>query len=72
MPNTTPTYNDEIDLLSLMETVWKGKWKIASIVAASLLSIFVFNIFKPNKNFITTTEIKPITSSKFDKYRMFN
>ena len=72
MSNTTPTYNDEIDLLSLMETVWKGKWKIASIVAASLLSVFVFNIVKPNKNFITTTEIKPITSSEFDKYRMFN
>ena len=72
MSNTTPTYNDEIDLLSLMETVWKGKWKIASIVGASLLSVFVFNIVKPNKNFITTTEIKPITSSEFDKYRIFN
>lgn len=72
MSNTTPTYNDEIDLLSLMETVWKGKWKIAFIVAASLLSVFVFNIVKPNKSFITTTEIKPITSPEFDKYRMFN
>ena len=72
MSNNTPTYNDEIDLLSLLETVWKGKWIIVSIVAASLLSVFVFNIFKPNQNFITTTEIKPITSSEFDKYRMFN
>ena len=25
-------YDDEIDLLSLIETIWDGKWKIAFIV----------------------------------------
>ena len=66
------TYNDEIDLLSLIQTIWDSKWKIASIIAASLLSVFGFNIVKPNTSFTTTTEIKPITSFEFDKYSLFN
>ena len=66
------TYDDEIDLLSLIQTVWEGKWKIASIIAVSLLSVFGFNIVKSNTTFTTSTDIKPITSSEFDKYRLFN
>jgi chain length determinant protein (polysaccharide antigen chain regulator) len=64
--------DDEIDLLSLFQTIWEGKWKIASIIAISLLSVFGFNIVKPNTTFIAQTEIKPITSFEFDKYRLFN
>ena len=65
-------YEDEIDLLEWILTIWDGKWKIASIVAVSLLSVFGFNIVKPNTTFIAQTEIKPITSYEFDKYRLFN
>ncbi|MDB4239105.1 Wzz/FepE/Etk N-terminal domain-containing protein [Alphaproteobacteria bacterium] len=65
-------YDDEIDLLSLFETIWDGKWKIAFIVAVSLLSVFGFNIVKPNTTFTATTKIKPITSGEFDKYILFN
>lgn len=64
--------DDEIDLLSLIKTIWEGKWKIASIMVVSLLSVFGFNIVKPNTTFIAQTEIKPITSFEFDKYRLFN
>jgi len=71
MSNVPPKYDDEIDLLSLIETVWDGKWIIASIVTVSLLSVFGFNIVKPN-TFIASTEIKPITSNEFDKYSLFN
>ena len=64
--------DDEIDLLSLFQTIWEGKWKIVSIMAISLLSVFGFNIIKPNTTFNAQTEIKPITSFEFDKYRLFN
>jgi LPS O-antigen subunit length determinant protein (WzzB/FepE family) len=43
--------DDEIDLLSLFQTIWEGKWKIASIMAISLLSVFGFNTVLPKYNF---------------------
>ena len=64
--------NDEIDLLELFQTIWDGKWKIVSIMAVSLLSVFAFNTVLPNKTFNAQTEIKPITSFELDKYRLFN
>ena len=71
MSNVSPKYY-EIDLLSLIKTVWNGKWKIVFIMSVSLLSVFGFNIVKPNTIFTTTTEIKPITSFELDKYSLFN
>ena len=65
-------YDDEIDLLSLFETIWDGKWKIVFIVAVSLLLVLGFNIVKPKTTFTASTEIKPITSIEFDKYILFN
>ena len=41
-------------------------------MAFSLLSVFGFNIVKPNTTFTATTYIKPITSFEFDKYSLFN
>ncbi len=72
LPVSDRIYDDEIDLLSLLETIWDGKWKIASIIAFALLSVFGFNIFMPNTTFTATTDIKPITSFEFDKYSLFN
>ena len=37
MPENIKEYDDEIDLLSLIKTIWEGKWKIASIMVVSLL-----------------------------------
>ena len=65
-------YDDEIDLLSLFETIWDGKWKIVFIVAVSLLLVLGFSIVKPKSTFTATTVIKPITSDEFDKYILFN
>ena len=72
MSNFPSTYDDEIDLLSLIQTIWDRKWKIAFIIAFSLLSVFGFNISIPNKTFFASTEIKPITSFEFDRYSLFN
>ena len=65
-------YDDEIDLIKWIQTIWDGKWKIAFIIAVSLLLVFGFNIVKPNTTFTASSEIKPITSFEFDKYRLFN
>ena len=66
------SYDDEIDLLEWFQTIWEGKWKILSIMAISLLSVFGFNTVLPNTTFIAQTDIKPITSFELDKYRLFN
>ena len=65
-------YDDEIDLLSLFQTLWDGKWKIVSIIAVLLLSVLGFTIINPNITFIATTEIKPIASFEIDNYALFN
>ena len=72
LPVSDRIYDDEIDLLNLIQTVWDGKWKIASIIVVSLLLVFGFNIVKPNTTFTSSTEIKPITSYEFDRYSLFN
>ena len=72
MAENIKEYDDEIDLLSLFQTIWEGKWKIASIMAVSLLSVFGFNTVLPNTTFNAQTEIKPLTTYELDKYRLFN
>ena len=72
MPENIKEYEDEIDLLEWFQTIWEGKWKIASIMVVFLSSVFGFNTVIPNTTFIAQTEIKPITSFEFDKYRLFN
>ena len=42
MSNNDTAFDDEIDLLEWLQTIWEGKWKIASIMAISLLSVFGF------------------------------
>ena len=60
-----------IDLLEWIQIIWDVKWKIVSILAVSLLSVFGFNIINPDTTFIAQTEIKPITSFQLDKYMLF-
>ena len=36
-PQSTPSYDDEIDLFQLFETIWDGKWLIAAITALSVV-----------------------------------
>ena len=66
------SYNDEIDLLKLLETMWNGKWIILTSILIPFLIVFGFNKFFPNKNFQANSEIKPITSSENDQYTPYN
>ena len=72
MPNVSPTYDYEIDLIEWIVTIWDGKWKIISIIVFSLLSVFGLNIVNPQTTFSAKTDIKSITSDEFDKYSLFN
>ena len=72
MSEVRPTYDDELDLVELAQTVWEGKWKIVAVVAFSVLSVFGYQTFQPQPNFEASTEIKPITSVEAERYRQSN
>ena len=65
------TYNDEIDISDIILNLWKNKIKIIGITTAFLILGFLyFNSF--NKNFIATTNIKPISTFENDEYKLYN
>ena len=71
MSDVPSIHDDEVDLISLIQTVWDGRWKIVCIMAVCLLSIFGYDIIS-KKTFTASTEIKPITSFKMVEYSLFN
>ena len=71
MSDLQKNYDDEIDLLDLIKTVWDAKWKIALFIIAGIFIAFGYNITKV-KNVIATTEIRPIKNFEADKYKLLN
>ena len=71
MSDLQKKYDNEIDLLDLIQTIWDGKLKIMLFMILGILIAFGYGI-KKVRNFIVTTEIRPITSFEEDKYRLFN
>ena len=72
MSEVRPTYDDEVDLVEIFETLWNGKWKIVGVVIFSVLSVFGYQTNQPQPNFEASTEIKPITSVEAERYRQSN
>jgi LPS O-antigen subunit length determinant protein (WzzB/FepE family) len=72
MDEVKPTYDDEIDLIGILKTLWNGKWKIIGFVVVSLLGVFGYQTYQPPPTFILTIEIKPITSVETQRYQAFN
>ena len=72
MSKSRSSYDDELDLVEIFETLWHSKWLIASAVVFSLLSVFVYQFYQPQPNFIATTNIKPIDFIEEEKYQHFN
>ena len=65
------TYNDEIDISDIILNLWENKIKIIGITTAFLILGFLyFNSLA--KNFIATTNIKPISTFEADKYKLYN
>src|SRR5210317_2186321 len=68
---TKKTYNDEIDISDIILNLWENKIKIIGITTAFLILGFLyFNSLA--KNFIATTNIKPISTFESDKYKLYN
>ena len=63
--------NQEFDLIELMYTVWKGKWKIAAAVVILFIAMISYQSNQKN-NFTAITEIKPISSLLLKKYSTLN
>ena len=62
---------NEINLIELMQTIWKGKWKIAAAVVISFIVAISYQSSQ-TKNFTAITEIKPENSSAINKYIVLN
>ena len=73
MKKNSQVNNEEINLIELMYTLWKGKWKIAVAVVISLIAATVIS-YQPTKikNFTAITEIKPIGNLEVNKFFEFN
>ena len=71
MSEVGPTYDDEIDLFELFETLWDGKWKIIATTFVAAVIGFVFSIVKPN-SFEVSTPIQTAKSSVFLPYTLLN
>mgnify|MGYP002855154510 CR=1 FL=1 len=71
MSEVSPTYDDEIDLIELFETLWEGKWKIIGTTFVAAVVGVVFNVVKPN-SFEVSTPIQTAKSSVFLPYISFN
>jgi LPS O-antigen subunit length determinant protein (WzzB/FepE family) len=73
MAKNSQINSDEINLIELMYTVWKGKWKIAAAVVISFIVMISYGSIQTQKNnFTATTEIKPISTFDINKYSTFN
>lgn len=64
--------DDEIDLMELIQTIWNGKLRIASIIAACVFGVLGVYFIQPPPMFVATTEIKPITSVEAELYNESN
>ena len=70
MTNKTKINNDyEINLIDIIQTIWKGRWKIVAATVILLISVFSFNeVSNKSKTFTFTTEFMPINSLEENKF----
>jgi hypothetical protein len=71
MKTKNPLNIDEINLITLMQIIWEGKFKIILMITVSIIILFSFNN-KKLKVFIAKTEIKPIIFVEAYKYDSLN
>tara|TARA_B110000967_G_C18821213_1_gene528801 strand:+ start:78 stop:1319 length:1242 start_codon:yes stop_codon:yes gene_type:complete len=67
MKSHTKVDSDEINLVELMQIIWKGKWKIVAVIVISIASAFIF-VSSKSDNFKATTAIEPINISEETRY----
>ena len=72
MKKSYRTQSDEIDLIHLLQVVWEGKPKVIAVTIILFLAAYGYQSFLVPKNFIATTEIKPVESSEMNEYITLN
>ena len=63
--------NDEIDLLSIIETLWEDRWKIIVFIFISLMAGISYVSFTPN-SFKVTTKLQQSKINLYHKYKYLN
>ena len=63
--------NDEIDLFSIFETLWDGKWKIIFLIFISSIAGISISFFTPNA-FKVTTKLKESNKDLYNNYKYLN
>lgn len=71
MSEVRPTYDDEINLFQLFNTLWDGKWKIISTTFVAAVIGVVFSVVKPN-SFEVSTPFQFAKPSVFLPYTTLN
>ena len=71
MSKVRSPYDDEIDILDLILTLWNGKWIILATTLISFSAMFGYLSFQKIV-FEATSEIKPISVFDFEIYKFSN
>ena len=71
MTKTRSPYDDEIDILDFILTLWNGKWIILATTLISFSAMFGYLSFQKIV-FEATSEIKPISVFDFETYKALN
>ena len=72
MSNYKANIDDEIDLIKTFNVIWNKKWIIILFSLTCFIFVFSYQQIWPNKQFTSTTLIKPITSYSFQEYSEYN
>ena len=72
MSKGRPLFDEEIDFLAFIETLWNGKWKIVGAIILSVLSVAGYQFVQPSQNFEVDAVIRSISANEADKYKRLN
>ena len=59
--------SDEINLVELIQIIWKGKWRIIAVTVIMVILVFGYETSQ-TKNFEATTAVEPINISEESRY----
>ena len=72
MDGTQPHYQDEIDFIEVIETLWEGKWKLIGAIMASISGVFAILFISSPPTFTAVTNFTKVPTFEAEYYRRFN